>query len=66
MTAATRSISGPYQQRTGLAQRHSFEDGLAATVRCYLENLNWCDQVRQRAGYGGGRLGVHEGSATRD
>ena len=46
----------------GWQPRHSFEDGLAATVRWYLEQQGWCDQVRDRAGYGGNRLGVLAGA----
>jgi dTDP-glucose 4,6-dehydratase len=41
----------------GWQPRHNFEQGLAATVDWYLANLDWCETVRQRAGYGGGRLG---------
>jgi dTDP-glucose 4,6-dehydratase len=41
----------------GWQPRHNFEQGLAATVDWYLANLGWCEAVRQRAGYGGGRLG---------
>jgi dTDP-glucose 4,6-dehydratase len=43
----------------GWRPRHDFEEGLAATVDWYLANLGWCDQVRQRAGYGGERIGVN-------
>ena len=42
----------------GWQPRHSFERGLAATVRWYLEQPGWCSRVRERAGYSGGRLGV--------
>jgi dTDP-glucose 4,6-dehydratase len=42
----------------GWQPRHSFEEGLAATVRWYLEQQGWCSQVRNRAGYGGDRLGL--------
>jgi dTDP-glucose 4,6-dehydratase len=42
----------------GWQPRHSFEEGLAATVRWYLEHHDWCSQVRNRAGYGGDRLGL--------
>jgi dTDP-glucose 4,6-dehydratase len=42
----------------GWQPRHSFDEGLAATVRWTLEQQAWCSQVRNRAGYGGGRLGV--------
>jgi dTDP-glucose 4,6-dehydratase len=41
----------------GWQPRHNFEQGLAATVDWYLANLAWCQAVRERAGYGGGRLG---------
>ena len=42
----------------GWRPRHAFEQGLESTVRWYLEHLDWCQQVRQRAGYGGERIGV--------
>ena len=42
----------------GWQPNHNLDDGLAATVDWYLANLDWCRQVRQRAGYGGGRLGT--------
>ena len=38
-------------------QRHSFEAGLAATVRWYLENQDCCRQVREQGGYGAGTPG---------
>jgi dTDP-glucose 4,6-dehydratase len=45
----------------GWQPRHSFEEGLAATVRWYLEQHSWCKRVREQGGYGGGRLGVLAG-----
>ena len=45
-------------QELGWQPRHSFEQGLAATVGWYLEHLDWCQQVREHAGYGGQRIGV--------
>jgi dTDP-glucose 4,6-dehydratase len=42
----------------GWQPRHSFEQGLAATVRWTLEHQDWCAQVRERGGYSGGRLGL--------
>ena len=49
----------PSSARDGLgwAPRHGFEDGLRATVRWYLEHLDWC---RRRLGndYGLQRLGA--------
>jgi dTDP-glucose 4,6-dehydratase len=41
----------------GWQPRHDFEQGLAATVDWYLANRDWCQAVRQRAGYGGERIG---------
>ena len=45
----------------GWQPRHSFEEGLAATVRWYLGHHDWCSLVRDRAGYAGGRLGMLSG-----
>ena len=42
----------------GWQPRHSFESGLEATVRWYLDNLDWCAAVRDRGGYQGDRLGL--------
>jgi dTDP-glucose 4,6-dehydratase len=48
----------------GWQPRHSFAEGLAATVLWYLEHQDWCEQVRARGGYSGGRLGLVFGSQT--
>jgi dTDP-glucose 4,6-dehydratase len=45
----------------GWQPRHSFEEGLAATVRWYLEHHSWCGAVREQCGYGGARLGLLSG-----
>ena len=45
----------------GWQPRHNVEEGLAATVRWYLELQDWCCQVREQSGYSGGRLGVLAG-----
>lgn len=42
----------------GWQPRHDIERGLRETVGWYLQNLNWCEAVRARSGYSGGRLGV--------
>ena len=42
----------------GWRPAHSFEAGLEATVRWFLVNLDWCEQVKRRAGYAGERIGV--------
>jgi dTDP-glucose 4,6-dehydratase len=47
----------------GWQPRHSFEEGLAATVRWYLDHQDWCQRVREQGGYSGGRLGVLAGAA---
>jgi len=46
------------RRELGWAPRHAFEDGLADTVRWYVEHRGWCEQVqagrydRQRLGLG--------------
>jgi dTDP-glucose 4,6-dehydratase len=42
----------------GVTPAHSFESGLAATVRWYLEHKDWCDAVT-RGKYERERLGLH-------
>ncbi len=42
----------------GWQPRHSFEEGLADTVKWYLDHLDWCGQVLERAGYGAERIGI--------
>ena len=42
----------------GWTPRHNVEQGLEATVRWYLDQLDWCRDVRQRSGYSGERIGV--------
>jgi dTDP-glucose 4,6-dehydratase len=42
----------------GWQPRHDFNAGLAATVDWYLQNQQWCNSVRQRAGYSGERIGT--------
>ena len=46
------------QTELGWAPRHSFEQALERTVDWYLDHLDWCQQVRQRAGWAGGRQGL--------
>ena len=41
----------------GWHPRHDFRSGLKQTVRWYLEHQDWCQKVRDRARYDGGRLG---------
>ena len=47
----------------GWTPRHSFEQGLEATVRWYLDHLDWCQHVQQRSGYGGERIGMRSAAA---
>ncbi len=42
----------------GWQPRHGFAEGLEATVRWYVDHLVWCHEVRERAGYGGERIGT--------
>jgi dTDP-glucose 4,6-dehydratase len=39
----------------GWQPRHNLEQGLEATVRWYLDHLDWCQQMQARAGYKGER-----------
>ncbi len=41
----------------GWQPSHDFSQGLTATVRWYLNNLDWCGNVCEKAGYGGERIG---------
>jgi dTDP-glucose 4,6-dehydratase len=41
----------------GWQPRHNLEQGLETTVRWYLDHLPWCQQMQNRAGYKGERLG---------
>jgi dTDP-glucose 4,6-dehydratase len=50
-------------EELGWVPRHSFEQGLEATVRWYLTQLEWCQMVRERAGYGGERIGMIQGAS---
>ncbi|MFM8259984.1 MAG: dTDP-glucose 4,6-dehydratase [Vulcanococcus sp.] len=49
---------GRITSELGWQPRHSFEAGLEATVRWYLEQQAWCTRVRDRAGYDGERIGT--------
>lgn len=42
----------------GWQPKHSFANGIAATLKWYLDNLAWCDRVCKQAGYLGNRLGA--------
>ncbi|QNI75110.1 dTDP-glucose-4/6-dehydratase [Synechococcus sp. MVIR-18-1] len=50
--------AGKITEELGWRPRHSFEEGLEATVRWYLGHLDWCQSVRSNAGYKGERIGV--------
>ena len=42
----------------GWRPRHTLDEGLAKTVRWYLDHQDWCSFVCQCANYDGGRLGL--------
>jgi len=42
--------------------QHSFDQALAETVDWYLTHLDWCAEMRQRAGWGGERQGLNAGA----
>jgi dTDP-glucose 4,6-dehydratase len=45
----------------GWQPRHSFDQGLEATVQWYVSHQAWCGLVRQRSGYEGQRIGTKVG-----
>ncbi len=45
-------------QKLGWKPRHNLDEGLKATVKWYLDHKEWCDAVRQNAGYDGNRQGL--------
>ena len=49
--------AGKITSELGWRPRHSFEQGLAATVKWSVDHQDWCAAVRRLAGYGGERLG---------
>ena len=49
---------GRIERELGWRPRHSFEEGLADTVRWYLQQQDWCERVCRQGGYAGTRLGL--------
>ena len=49
----------------GWAPRHDVAEGLAETVAWYLAHQEWCESVRRKAGYDGGRIGVDSSKQVR-
>ena len=45
------------RRELGWAPRHTFEEGIAQTVRWYVEHRDWCGQVQQGR-YDRSRLGL--------
>ncbi len=41
----------------GWEPKYSFEQGMEATLRWYLANLDWCYKIKSKANYYGGRMG---------
>ena len=42
----------------GWEEKTKIEDGLKKTIVWYLNNLDWCERVRDQSGYNGERLGL--------
>ena len=49
--------AGKIRRELGWSPRHTFEEGLEATAKWYLEHRDWCDAVRAGR-YHGERLGL--------
>ena len=45
------------ERELGWRRQYTFESGLAQTVDWYLENLDWCNEIRSNR-YTGRRLGT--------
>ena len=45
------------QKELGWSPKFTFEDGLKKTIYWYLDNLEWCNSIRQKSGYTGYRIG---------
>ena len=43
---------------------YDFNNGLKETVKWYLNNIEWCDKIRQKSKYYGERLGYPENFQT--
>jgi dTDP-glucose 4,6-dehydratase len=56
---------GRITSELGWQPRHSFEEGLEATVRWFLTNQAWLEALRRRSGYGGQRLGLTAAATSR-
>ena len=58
--------SSKISQDLGWKPKHSFEQGLQATVEWYLANLEWCQKVREQSGYVGERIGMTDKANSPD
>lgn len=56
--------SSKISRELGWKPKHSFEEGLKATVEWYLHNLHWCRKVLEKAGYEGQRIGITDQSSV--
>ena len=57
MLFGTMSVHGKVRDELAFSPSYSFESGLAATARWYLENREWCERV-QAGTYSRERLGL--------
>lgn len=51
---------GRIHSELGWQPSHDFVQGLEVTVQWYLDHLQWCKDVRQKAGYTGERIGLQK------
>ena len=42
----------------GWRPKFSFSESLKRTVNWYLENLEWCEKIKNKANYDGSRIGL--------
>ena len=43
----------------GWKPKYSFDESLRKTVYWYLDNLNWCEEIKNKAKYDGSRIGIN-------
>ena len=46
------------REQLGWKPAYSFENGLRATVKWYMNNQKWCEEISKKSNYSGERIGV--------
>ena len=46
------------ENNIGWDKKNNFQQGLFKTINWYLKNLDWCNNIFDKSGYDGQRLGI--------